>query len=193
MQRWLRLANRIDQLNDAIGRAVCWLVIVMVAISTFNAIARYLGRFLGMHLSSNALLEMQWYLFSLIFLLGAAYTLRHDGHVRVDLVYTRLSERGKAWLDLLGTLFILLPFSGLMIWLCWPAVRNSWKVGEGSPDPGGLPRYPIKSVILIAFLLLILQGVAIAIRKIAVLRTPAGPPHEPRATGETPHIAGEGV
>lgn len=171
MQRWLSLASAIDKLNDAIGRTVCWLVVVMIAVASFNSIARYSGRFLGLQLSSNALLELQWYLFSLLFLLGAAYTLRHDGHVRVDLLYGRLSPRGKAWIDLIGTLVVLLPFSGLMLWLCWPAVRNSWRIGEVSPDPGGLPRYPIKTMILVAFLLLILQGIAITIRKIALLRS----------------------
>lgn len=188
MQRWLSLANAIDKLNDAIGRAACWLVVVMILVATFNSIARYLGRSLGMQLSSNALLELQWYLFSLIFLLGAAYTLRHEGHVRVDLVYGRLSERGKAWLDLIGTLLVLLPFSALVLWLSWPAVRNSWRIAEGSPDPGGLPRYPIKSMILVAFFLLVLQGVALVIRKIAVLRRRApDEPHDPM------HPAGEGV
>lgn len=188
MQRWLSLAKAIDKLNDAIGRAACWLVVIMILIATFNSIARYLGRSLGAQLSSNALLEMQWYLFSLIFLLGAAYTLRHDGHVRVDLLYSRLSERGKAWLDLVGTLLILLPFSALILWLSWPAVRNSWKIAEGSPDPGGLPRYPIKALILVAFVLLILQGFALVIHKIAVLRRRAS--DEPR---DSIHPAGEGV
>jgi TRAP-type mannitol/chloroaromatic compound transport system permease small subunit len=188
MQRWLSLANAIDKLNDAIGRAACWLVVVMILVATFNSVARYLGRFLGAQLGSNALLELQWYLFSLIFLLGAAYTLRHDGHVRVDLLYSRLSERGKAWLDLMGTIAILLPFSALMLWLSWPAVRNSWKIGEGSPDPGGLARYPIKSMILVAFFLLLLQGLALVIRKIAILR--ARIPDEPR---DSIRPAGEGV
>ncbi|MCA9726755.1 MAG: TRAP transporter small permease subunit [Candidatus Eisenbacteria bacterium] len=170
MSRWLAVARRIDAFNDALGRGVCWLAVVMIAVGAFNAVARYLGRFLGAQLSSNALLELQWYLFSLLFLLGAAYTLRHDGHVRVDVLFGRSRPRTQAWIDLLGTLLFLLPFCGLMLRLSWPAVRNSWRVAEGSPDPGGLARYPIKSAILVAFLLLGLQGISILIHRIAFLR-----------------------
>lgn len=170
MRRWLRVAGTIDRLNERIGRAVYWLALLMVLVGTFNAVARYVGRYVGMNLSSNAYIELQWYMFSLIFLLAAAYTLKHDAHVRVDVFYGRLSERARAWIDLLGTLVFLIPFSAFAIWVSWPAVRNSWAALEGSPDPGGLPRYPIKTMIPIAFALLILQGVAEAIRRIALLR-----------------------
>jgi TRAP-type mannitol/chloroaromatic compound transport system permease small subunit len=194
MQRWLVLARRIDTMNEGIGRAVCWLTVLMIGIGAFNAIARYLGRSLGVQLSSNALLELQWYLFSLLFLLGAAYTLRHDGHVRVDLLYGRAGPHGQAWIDLLGTVLFLLPVSGLMLWLSWPAVRNSWKVAERSPDPGGLPRYPLKAVILLAFALLILQGIAIVIRRIAFLRgTPSEHGIDAGADDRLHHPRGEGV
>lgn len=170
MRPWLRLARAIDRLNERIGKAVGWLTLAMVLIGAFNAVVRYLGRYTGTDLSSNAYLELQWYFFSLVFLLAAAYTLRRDVHVRVDVLYGRLSARGRAWIDLVGTLALMLPFVAFSLWLSWPSVRNSWAVREVSPDPGGLARYPIKTVILVAFALLLLQGVSMAIRQIAVLR-----------------------
>ena len=132
----------------------------MVLLGAFNALGRYLGRFIGVSLSSNAWLELQWYLFSLVFLLGGAYTLLRDAHVRVDVLYGRLSRRARALVDLAGTVLLLVPFTALVLWLSWPAVRNSWSVLEGSPDPGGLPRYPIRSMILVGFALLLAQGLA---------------------------------
>jgi TRAP-type mannitol/chloroaromatic compound transport system permease small subunit len=170
MQRWLRLARFIDRLTERTGRFVYWLTLAMVLLGSYNAIARYTDRYTGLGLSSNTWLELQWYLFSLVFLLGAAYGLKHDVHVRVDVVYESLSKRGRAWINLLGTLLFLFPFSVLMLVMSWPMVRNTWAVLEQSPDPGGLPRYPIKTVIPIAFLLLIVQGIAFTIRQVAVLR-----------------------
>ncbi len=170
MRTWLLLSQAIDRLNGAIGRLVGWLTLAMVLIGAYNAVVRYLGGFLGRSLSSNAYLELQWYLFSLVFLLGASYTYRQGAHVRVDLVYGRLAERGRAWIDLIGTLVLMLPFTVLCLWLSWPSVRNSWAVREVSPDPGGLARYPIKSVILLAFSLLVLQGISQAIKQVAILR-----------------------
>ena len=174
MKPWLRLSRGIDRANEAIGHLTGWLVLAMVLIGAYNAIARYLGRHLGGNLSSNAYIELQWYLFSLVFLLGAAYTLRRGAHVRVDLLYGRLGERGKAWIDLVGTLVMLLPFSVFALWVSWPSVRNSWAVREVSPDPGGLARYPIKSVILVAFVLLILQGLSEVIKNVSVLTGAGG-------------------
>jgi len=170
MRFWLRIAGAVDRLNEWIGRLCGWLVLAMVLIGAYNAVVRYLGRYTGGNLSSNAYIELQWYLFSLVFLLGAAYTLRHGSHVRVDLLYGRLGERGKAWIDLVGTVVLLLPFTAFTLWTSWPAVRNSWAVREVSPDPGGLPRYPLKAVIPLAFALLILQGISELIKRIAFLR-----------------------
>ena len=163
--RWLALARGIDRLNAGVGRLVSWLTLAIVLIGTYNAVTRYLGRYSGLNLSSNAYIELQWYLFSLIFLLGAAYTLRRNAHVRVDVVYSRLSARTRAWIDMVGTVVLLIPFSVFVLVVSWPSVRNSWAVLEVSPDPGGLPRYPLKTVILVAFLLLALQGVAEVIRR----------------------------
>jgi TRAP-type mannitol/chloroaromatic compound transport system permease small subunit len=169
MNRLLRLADAIDRFSDRSGRLLYWLTLVMVAIGAYNAVVRYLDRYTGMSLSSNTYIELQWYLFSMIFLLGAAYTLRHNAHVRVDVMYGRLGTRGKAWIDLLGTVLFLVPFCILMLWVSWPSVLNSWAVLEGSPDPGGLPRYPIKTVIPVAFLLLLVQAMSMFIRSLAVL------------------------
>lgn len=166
MQRLLRLARGIDRFSEWTGRLVYWLVLAMVLIGAYNALVRYVAP----ELSSNMYLELQWYLFALVFLLGAAYTLRHDAHVRVDVLYGRLSRKGRAWVNVLGTLLFLLPFCALMLWTSWPAVVNSWAVREVSPDPGGLPRYPIKTMILVGFAFLALQGVSLLIKEIAVLR-----------------------
>jgi len=159
-----RFATLIDGLNGRIGDAVSWLCLLMVGLGAWNAVARYLGRFVGVDLSSNSFIEGQWYLFSLLFLLGAAATLKDDAHVRVDVLYGRLGPRGKAWVDLVGTLVFLLPFCVFGVWESWDWVASSWHGLEGSPDPGGLPRYPLKTVVPVAFFLLGLQGVAVAIR-----------------------------
>ncbi len=203
MQTLLRLAGGIDRLNEGVGRAASWLSLLMVLIGAFNAIVRYLGRFMGQNLSSNVYLEGQWYLFSLLFLLGAAYTLKNNGHVRVDVVYARLSERGRAWIDLFGSVLFLLPFTVVSLLLTWPSVRNSWHVLELSPDPGGLPRYPLKTVILICFFLLFLQGLSLLIRQIGFLsgrtddRLGIGPVNDgaggSTGTGMGGHGHGEGI
>jgi TRAP-type mannitol/chloroaromatic compound transport system permease small subunit len=160
----LRVARAIDRLNGWVGRAVAWLTLVMVVVGAGNAVIRYSGRYFGRSLSSNAFIELQWYLFSLVFLLGAAYTLREDAHVRVDIFYSRMSARGQALINMAGTLLLLLPFSIFVMWVSLPAIRSSWHIREGSPDPGGLPRYPLKTVIIICFALLVLQGIAELIR-----------------------------
>jgi TRAP-type mannitol/chloroaromatic compound transport system permease small subunit len=164
------VAGAIDRLTGAIGRTVAWLTLAMVLIGAFNATARYLGRFLGVHLSSNAYLELQWYLFSVTFLLGAAYVLREDAHVRVDVLYGRVSARTRSIIDILGTLLLLIPFSTFVLWVSLPVVRSSWRIREMSPDPGGLPRYPLKAMILVCFALLLLQAVAQLIRGVDALR-----------------------
>jgi TRAP-type mannitol/chloroaromatic compound transport system permease small subunit len=181
-----RLAHAVDALNNRIGASIRWLSLIMILVGAFNAIARYLTRYTGFALSSNAYFDLQWYFFSLIFLLGAAYGLEHDVHVRVDVLYARLSRKGRAWIDLAGTVLFLIPFSVMMLWVSWPAVRNSWSIRETSPDPGGLPRYPIKTVILLSFGLLLLQALSQLVKQVDVLRDPgvaadagdADPTHE---------------
>jgi TRAP-type mannitol/chloroaromatic compound transport system permease small subunit len=170
MPRWLRFARGIDRLNEWIGRITAWAILLMVVLGAYNASMRHLGRSLGVTLSSNAYIELQWYLFSLVFLLGTAYTLAHNAHVRVDVFYSRLSSRRRAWVNLCGTVLFLLPFAALMFLLAWPSVLDSWAVREVSPDPGGLPRYPLKAAVLVAFALVGVQGLAEIIKNVAILK-----------------------
>lgn len=179
-----RFSAVVDRINLRLGRLICWLTLAMVLTASYNAIARKVGRWAGMNLTSNALIEAQWYLFSAVFLLGAAYALRQNAHVRVDVLYDRLSLRARAWINLLGSLLFLLPFSILMLWVCWGPVAASWAILEQSPDPGGLPRYPIKTLLPAAFVLLILQGLADVITHAAFL---AGVGPAPLAQDEAPH------
>ena len=130
MTSLLRLSAAIDRLNDRIGSAIQWLALVMVVVGALNAIARYAGRFTSVSLSSNAYLELQWYLFSLIFLMGAAYGLNHDYHVRVDVLYERLGRRARAWIDLIGSVLFLVPFAVMMLWVSWGPVVRSWGILE---------------------------------------------------------------
>ncbi len=183
MRSLQRISAAIDRLNDRIGSAIQWLALVTVVIGAFNAIARYAGRYTGVSLSSNAYLDLQWYLFSLIFLMGAAYGLNHDYHVRVDVLYSRLGRRARAWIDLVGSVLFLVPFAALMLWVSWGPVYRSWAILEASPDPGGLPRYPIKAVILVAFFLLLLQALSQIVKNAAILAGDERPP-KPVAEGD---------
>lgn len=166
----LRAAAAIDRVTGLIGVAVSWLALVMVLVGAFNAVARYLGRYIGINLSSNVYLELQWYLFSVLFLLGAAWVLREDAHVRVDVLYGRVSARTRSLINILGTLFLLMPFCGFVLWVSGPVIRSSWVIREGSPDPGGLPRYPLKALIIVCFALLLLQAVSQLIKEVHSFR-----------------------
>lgn len=165
--RWI---ERVNMLSERVGALLGWLTVLMILIGAFNALGRYAGRFIGVNLSSNAYLELQWYLFSAIFLLGASYALSKGAHVRVDVLYSRFSPRIRAWIDLLGGLVFLLPFTLFSLYLTWGPVSRSWAIRETSPDPGGLARYPIKAVILVGFVLLLIQGIAEVARALLVLR-----------------------
>ena len=164
MNALLALARLIDALTERVGRVVIWLVLVATLISAGNALIRYsLGE------SSNAWLEIQWYLFGAMFLLAAGYTLKHNGHVRIDIFYNRLGPRGQAWIDLIGGLLFLLPMAVLLAWLAWPMFHEAWVTHEMSPDAGGLVRWPVKLLLPLGFGLLALQGVAEVIKRIGVL------------------------
>ncbi|BAZ46811.1 tripartite ATP-independent periplasmic transporter DctQ component [Chondrocystis sp. NIES-4102] len=164
MRKLLQLARRIDLINEWIGRFTHGLVFLMVIVGVWNVLGRYLGKIIGSNLTSNALIEIQWYLFDLVFLLGAAYALKYNEHVRVDIFYKNWDRRRQALADFWGNLLFLIPFSSLLIYYSWATVFNSWRIREMSPDPGGLPRYPIKFVIIIGCFLLILQGISEAIK-----------------------------
>lgn len=166
----LAFSKRVDKLNKWVGVFVRWLTVLLVLVTSYNALARYLGKFIGINLSSNSFLEIQWYLFSIVFLLGAGYALLHNVHIRVDVLYDRLSEKQKARLNFLGTIIFLLPFSFFVVVVSLPWVINSWAIWEMSPDPGGLPRFPIKTLVPLAFIFLFLQGVSEAIKNFAVLQ-----------------------
>jgi len=161
----LRLSGLIDRLNLVAGRLVGWLVLVAVLISAGNALARY-----GFNAGSNAWLEVQWYLFSAIFLLGAGYALREGAHVRIDLVAGRMSRRAQAWIDVFGGVFMLLPVSAIILWYGWDAFLLSWHENEVSTDAGGLLRWPVKLLVPAGFALLILQGLSETIKRVAFLR-----------------------
>jgi len=165
MTFWLAVSRSIDALNERVGRLVLWLVLVSTLISAGNALMRY-----TLNWSSNAWLEIQWYLFAALFLLAAGYTLKHNGHVRIDVLYGHLSERTRAWIDLAGSTLILVPFCLLMVWLSWPGFAESFMRGELSPDAGGLLRWPVRLLIPLGFVLLGLQGGSEIIKRIAFLR-----------------------
>lgn len=170
IHRLLKLSRAIDRFNEIIGRFTLWLVLLMVALGVWNVIGRYLGKAIGQNLTSNSLIEGQWYIFDLVFLLGGAYTLKHDEHVRVDVFYSRWNRKTKALADFLGTIFFLIPFCVLVIYFSWGTIVESWITREISPDPGGLARYPIKTMIIVSFALLIVQGISELIKNWAIFR-----------------------
>jgi len=165
MKILLTISRAIDQFNERMGRAVFWLVLVMVLVSASNASARYL-----FNASSNAWLELQWYLFAAVFLLCAGYTLLHNEHIRIDVLSSRLSRRTQAWIDVFGTICFLLPVALTIMWLSWPIFLNAWVSGEISSNAGGLIRWPARLMVPVGFFLLSLQGVSELIKRVAFLR-----------------------
>jgi len=165
MRSLLGLSRAIDALNNAVGKLAYWLILAAVLISTGNAIVRY-----GLNTSSNAWLEIQWYLFSFVFLFCAGYTLLHNQHVRIDILTSHLSGRAKAWIDILGTIFFLLPMAIVIMWLSWPVFVDAWDSHEVSTNAGGLLIWPGRLMVPCGFLLLVLQGFSELIKRVAFLR-----------------------
>jgi TRAP-type mannitol/chloroaromatic compound transport system permease small subunit len=161
---WLGLSRRIDALNERIGRAVGWLILAMTVISALNAVSRK-----AFSISSNAFLEVQWYLFAAVFLLAGGSTLLKNGHVRIDLVASRLSERTRLKVELFGTLVFLFPFVTLMLYHAWPFFMDAVVNREVSINAGGLWVAPVKFLVPAGFALLWLQGLSQAIKVTAVL------------------------
>jgi TRAP-type mannitol/chloroaromatic compound transport system permease small subunit len=161
----LRLSRAIDAVNLAFGRLADWLVLIVVLVGAGTAALRYL-----LNYGSNALLEIQWYFFGAIVLLGAAATLIRNEHVRVDLVYGMLSRRGRLIVDIIGLTLFLLPGTLLLAWLSWPAFASAFLSGETSSNYGGLIRWPILLVLPLGFFLLALQGISELIKRIAALK-----------------------
>jgi TRAP-type mannitol/chloroaromatic compound transport system permease small subunit len=164
MRILLAIARAIDALNRFVGRAAAWLVLAAVLVSAGNATARY-----ALDMSSNAWLEIQWYLFSAVFLLCAGYTLLKNAHVRIDVLSSRWTLRTRAWMDIAGTVFFLMPMALIVLYLSWPMFLQSFSTDEMSSDAGGLARWYVKALIPAGFALLVLQGFSELIKRIALL------------------------
>ncbi len=165
MPTLLALARGIDRMNRVLGRLAAFMVLIAAVISAGNAMSRY-----AFDASSNAWLEIQWYLFAGMVMFGASETLRRNEHVRVDLIYSNVSDRTRLWIDAVGFVLFFLPFTILMAWLCWPVAVQSLVTGEGSSSSGGLIRWPVKMILAAGFSVLALQGVSELIKRIAALR-----------------------
>jgi TRAP-type mannitol/chloroaromatic compound transport system permease small subunit len=176
----LKLSQLIDWLNERVGKGAFWLVLIMALISAGNASYRFI-----FDDSSNGLLEIQWYLFAAVFLLCAPYTLQKNEHVRIDVLSGKLSPRGLAVIDIIGTLFFLLPMVVAVLWLSLPLVAESYKIQEMSANAGGLIRWPVKILLPIGFTLLALQGISELIKRIAFLAGRIDDPNN-KEKGPTP-------
>ncbi|MEA2992659.1 MAG: hypothetical protein QOD40_1579 [Alphaproteobacteria bacterium] len=165
MKGLLQLSAYIDRLNDKFGVVATWLVLIACLVSAGNAASRYL-----FSESSNGWLEVQWYMFAGMVLLGGPYTLKMNEHVRVDLLYSAISERRRLWIDILGGFLFLLPFCAILIYFTWPWFIESWRINEASSNAGGLIRWPVKLVLPLGFALMALQGLSEIIKRVAALR-----------------------
>ena len=176
----LKLSQLIDWLNERVGKGAFWLVLIMTVISAGNAVVRFTVNY-----SSNGLLEIQWYLFAAIFMLCSPYTLLKNEHVRIDVISSRFSPRGLAVIDIIGTLFFLLPMVIVVLWLSLPLVADSFHINEMSANAGGLIRWPVKILLPIGFALLALQGISELIKRIAFLAGMIDDPNN-KEKGPTP-------
>lgn len=165
MTALLGFSSLIDRFNNGIGKLTMWFILATTLISAGNAIVRK-----AFSISSNALLEVQWYLFAAVFMLGAGYTFLKNAHVRIDFVSARLTARTRNWVDVVGIVAVLIPFCLISIYLGWPFFMNAWNSGEMSQNAGGLIRWPVYLMIPAGFSLLLLQGVSELIKRIAFLR-----------------------
>lgn len=175
MKNLLRLSSLIDRLNEQVGRAIMWLILAVVLISAGNAIARK-----AFHMGSNALIDLQWYLYSCVFLLGAGYAFLKNVHVRIDFISSRLTARGRSWVDIVGILVFLAPFCLMLIDMSWPLFVKAWQSGEMSQNAGGLIRWPVYLLMPLGLSLLLLQSASELIKRVAFLRRlipdPLAPP-----------------
>ncbi|GJM32519.1 MAG: C4-dicarboxylate ABC transporter [Saprospiraceae bacterium] len=164
---WKKLKNNIDRLNEGVGRAISWLTTILVVLVCFDVVIRYV-----FNDTQAWIRELEWHLFALIFILGAGYAFKHDRHVRVDVFYSNFTEREKAWVNLIGGLLLLLPWCLLITFYAFDFAMLSYKIGETSPDPGGLPAlYIIKFSVCVGIMLLFLQGISSIIDCIDILKT----------------------
>jgi TRAP-type mannitol/chloroaromatic compound transport system permease small subunit len=172
MQALLALSRGIDRVTAIIGKGVIWFILLAVLVSAGNAISRK-----AFNLSSNAWLELQWYLFGAAFMGAAAYTLQQNEHIRIDVFYASRSRKTQHWIDLLGHIFFLLPFALLMVWYLWPYAVGAYYSGQVSTNAGGLIIWPARAILLAGFVLLVAQVLAEIIKKIAVMRGLIDDPH----------------
>jgi TRAP-type mannitol/chloroaromatic compound transport system permease small subunit len=155
----------IDGINEWVGRGVAWVTLLMVLVVFVDVVMRYL-----FNTSYVFTQELEWHLFAFVFLMGSGYTLLHDGHVRVDIIYQRLGPKGKAWINIFGVILLLIPGCYMVVETSWGFVVNAWQVMEGSPDPGGIPyRFIIKAAIPAGFALLLIQGISLGVRSLLIL------------------------
>jgi TRAP-type mannitol/chloroaromatic compound transport system permease small subunit len=191
MQALLGIARGIDRVTAFIGKAVIWLILLAVVVSAANAISRKL-----FDLSSNAWLELQWYLFGAAFMGAAAYTLQQNEHIRIDIFYASRTRQAQHWIDLLGHIFFLLPFTVLMAWLLWPYTVQAYLGGQVSSNAGGLIIWPARAILFAGFVLLVFQAFSEIIKKIAVMRGMMEDPHpfisaQDQALKETEELVAE--
>lgn len=168
----LAFSRGVDWMTERIGRFVYWLLLAAVLISTVNALVRY-----GFDIGSNAFLELQWYLFAAVFMLGAGYVFLHDQHVRIDVVASRLSRRAQVWIDVLGIVGFLIPLCAFVVWTSLPSVQGAITSREVSPNPGGLVRWPLYVLVPIGFSLLSLQSLSELFKRVAFLAGAGPDPH----------------
>ena len=165
MKSLLVFSGLMDRASERVGHTIYWLVLVAVLVSCINAVVRKTFNW-----SSNSLLEIQWYLFSAIFLFCAGYTLLRNQHVRIDVISGRLSKRAQAWIDILGTLFFLLPMAIMIMYLSWPVFVQAYERHEVSTNAGGLVIWPARLMVPIGFLLLAAQGISELVKRVAFLQ-----------------------
>ena len=165
MHALLKISKAVDWLNSQIGKHLIWLILASTVISAVNAAVRK-----AFNVSSNAYLEVQWYLFAASFLLASAYTLLNGEHVKIDVIYSRWSKRVQTWIDLLGFTFFLLPFCAAVLWFSIPFFLQGYRSNEVSPSAGGLILWPVYAMMPLGFFLLLLQGVSELIKRIAFLQ-----------------------
>jgi TRAP-type mannitol/chloroaromatic compound transport system permease small subunit len=176
----IALSRGIDAVSAFIGRSVIWLILAAVLVSAGNAVVRK-----AFDMSSNAWLELQWYLFGAVFMLAAAYTLQRNEHIRIDILSSRLSKQTRDLIDIAGHSLMLIPFTALMVYLCWPFFFGAYRSGEMSGSAGGLIIWPARSFILLGFVLLFAQGISELIKRIAVIRELIPDPY---ASSESSHV-----
>jgi TRAP-type mannitol/chloroaromatic compound transport system permease small subunit len=164
MSALLSMSRLIDRFNELVGKSIRWLVLAAVLISAGNAIVRK-----AFSASSNALLEIQWYLFAAVFMLGAGYAFFKNVHVRIDFISSKLSKRTNAVIDILGIVLFLFPLCVILITLSWPFFYNAWVTGEMSSNAGGLIRWPVLALVPLGFLILLMQGISELIKRVAFL------------------------